>query len=122
MELGHCRDLIQNFGLGFHPSSCDFLLNEMLSRLRTVRKLAQATHNTILINLLVQSAELLDVIVDGGESVKSLNRPGLQHLLALINAGNVQAVIVAKLDRLTRSVKDLCGLLELFEKRNGIAK
>jgi DNA invertase Pin-like site-specific DNA recombinase len=31
--------------------------------------------------------------------------------------GKVQAVIVAKLDRLTRSVKDLCGLLELFEKR-----
>ena len=26
-------------------------------------------------------------------------------------------MIVAKLDRLTRSVKDLCGLLELFEKR-----
>jgi|SRR5579862_2307270 len=65
----------------------------------------------------VQSAELLDVIVDGGESAKSLNRPGLQRLLALINAGKVQAVIVAKLDRLTRSVKDLCGLLELFEKR-----
>jgi site-specific DNA recombinase len=29
----------------------------------------------------------------------------------------VQAVIVAKLDRLTRRVKDLCGLLEPFEKR-----
>ena len=29
----------------------------------------------------------------------------------------MEAVIVAKLDRLTRSVKDLCGLLELFEKR-----
>src|SRR5580704_7994799 len=65
----------------------------------------------------VQGAELLDVIADGGESAKSLNRPGLQRLLALINAGKVQAVIVAKLDRLTRSVKDLCGLLELFEKR-----
>jgi site-specific DNA recombinase len=65
----------------------------------------------------VQGAELLDVIVDGGESAKSLNRPGLQHLLNLINAGKVEAVIVAKLDRLTRSVKDLCGLLELFEKR-----
>src|ERR1700680_3515558 len=65
----------------------------------------------------VQSAELLDVIVDGGESAKSLNRPGLQRLLELINAGQVEAVIVAKLDRLTRSVKDLCGLLELFEKR-----
>jgi len=65
----------------------------------------------------VHSAELLDVIVDGGESAKSLHRPGLQRLLALINTGQVQAVIVAKLDRLTRSVKDLCSLLELFEKR-----
>ena len=65
----------------------------------------------------VHGADLGDVIVDGGESAKSLNRPGLQRLLALINTGKVQAVIVAKLDRLTRSVKDLCGLLELFEKR-----
>src|ERR1700676_1121956 len=65
----------------------------------------------------VQGAELIDVIVDGGESAKSLNRPGLQRLMALVNSGKVQAVIVAKLDRLTRSVKDLCGLLELFEKR-----
>jgi site-specific DNA recombinase len=65
----------------------------------------------------VQGAELLDVIVDGGESAKSLNRPGLQRLMTLVNSAKVQAVIVAKLDRLTRSVKDLCGLLELFEKR-----
>src|SRR5258708_19046100 len=65
----------------------------------------------------IHSAELVEVIIDGGESAKSLNRPGLQWLLALINAGQVQAVIVAKLDRLTRSVKDLRNLLELFEKR-----
>jgi site-specific DNA recombinase len=65
----------------------------------------------------VHGAELLEVIIDGGESAKSLNRPGLQHLLALIHSGQVQAVIVAKLDRLTRSVKDLCRLLEVFEKR-----
>src|ERR1017187_1410042 len=65
----------------------------------------------------VQGAELIDVIVDGGESAKSLNRPGLQRLMELVNGGKVQAVIVAKLDRLTRSVKDLCGLLEMFEKR-----
>ena len=55
--------------------------------------------------------------MDGGESAKSLNRPGLQRLMSLVSAGKVQTVIVAKLDRLTRSVKDLCGLLELFEKR-----
>jgi site-specific DNA recombinase len=65
----------------------------------------------------VQGADLSEVIVDGGESAKSLNRPGLQRLLALVNAGGLDAVIVAKLDRLTRSVKDLCGLLELLEKR-----
>src|SRR5712691_5454786 len=65
----------------------------------------------------IHSAELLEVIVDGGESAKSLNRPGVQRLLALINSGQAQAVIVAKLDRLTRSVKDLCNLLELLEKR-----
>jgi DNA invertase Pin-like site-specific DNA recombinase len=65
----------------------------------------------------IHSAELLDVIVDGGESAKSMNRPGLQRLLEMVHTGRVQAVIVAKLDRLTRSVKDLCNLLELFEKR-----
>ena len=65
----------------------------------------------------VQGAELIDVIVDGGESDKSLNRLGLQRLMELVNSGKVQAVIIAKLDRLTRSVKDLCGLPELFEKR-----
>ena len=58
------------------------------------------------------------MIVDGGESATNLNRPGLQRLLSLVQAGNVQAVIVANLDRLTRSVKDLCCLLELFEKKN----
>ena len=68
----------------------------------------------------VQGAELLEVMVDGGESAKNLNRPGLRRLLTLVDRGKVEAVIIAKLDRLTRSVKDLCSLLELFEKR-GVA-
>src|SRR6266436_5314534 len=65
----------------------------------------------------VHSSELLDIIVDGGESAKSLNRPGMARLLALVDAGEVQVVIIAKLDRLTRSVKDLCTLLERFARR-----
>lgn len=68
----------------------------------------------------VHSAELQDIIVDGGESAKSLNRPGMARLLALVDAREVQVVIIAKLDRLTRSVKDLCTLLERFERR-GVA-
>src|SRR5258708_27297367 len=65
----------------------------------------------------VQGAELVDLIVDGGESAKNLSRPGMERLLALVDGRQVQAVIVAKLDRLTRSVKDLGHLLERFEKR-----
>jgi DNA invertase Pin-like site-specific DNA recombinase len=42
---------------------------------------------------------------------------GARWLMALVNTGKVQAVIDAKLDRLTRRVKDRCGLLELFKKR-----
>ena len=68
----------------------------------------------------VHNAELLDIIVDGGESAKSLQRPGIERLLALVDAKKVDSVIVAKLDRLTRSVKDLCTLLERFERR-GVA-
>jgi DNA invertase Pin-like site-specific DNA recombinase len=69
---------------------------------------------------LVQGAELSEIIVESGESAKSLNRPGMAKLLAMVEEGQVKAVIVAKLDRLTRSVKDLCELLERFERR-GVA-
>ncbi len=68
----------------------------------------------------VHGAELVDVVQDGGESAKTLNRPGIQRVLKLVQERQVLAVIVAKLDRLTRSVKDLCELLELFERR-GVA-
>jgi len=68
----------------------------------------------------VHSVALAEIIVDGGESAKSLNRPGMARLLAMVDAGEVQTVIIAKLDRLTRSVKDLCTLLERFERR-GVA-
>jgi len=62
----------------------------------------------------------IDLIVDGGESAKTLQRPGIERLFALVEARKVDAVVVAKLDRLTRSVKDLCTLLERFERR-GVA-
>src|ERR1035438_6097127 len=67
----------------------------------------------------VHNAKLAEIIVDA-ESAKSLNRPGMARLLAMVDAGEVQTVIIAKLDRLTRSVKDLCTLLERFERR-GVA-
>src|SRR5690348_12723966 len=66
----------------------------------------------------VQSAELEDVIVDAGESAKSLNRPGMIRLLTLVDTRAVDVVVIAKLDRLTRSVADLAELLNRFERRS----
>ncbi len=65
----------------------------------------------------VQEVELIDVIVDAGESAKSLNRTGMSRLLELVNGRKIDTVIITKLDRLTRSVRDLADLLDLFEKR-----
>src|ERR1017187_3547331 len=65
----------------------------------------------------VRGAELAEVIIDAGESAKSLNRPGMARLLSMVDAGEVDTVIISKLDRLTRSVKDLAELLERFTRR-----
>jgi site-specific DNA recombinase len=65
----------------------------------------------------VQGAEVIELIVDGGESAKDLKRPGMDRLLALVDERKVDTVIIAKLDRLTRSVKDLAELLERFQRR-----
>src|SRR6266702_7069733 len=35
----------------------------------------------------VQGAEIIELIVDGGESAKDLKRPGMERLLALVDQG-----------------------------------
>jgi len=50
--------------------------------------------------------ELIDIIIDAGMSAKSLNRGGLQTVLQTLDSGKADAVIIFKLDRLTRSVSD----------------
>ena len=60
-----------------------------------------------------QGHELVDVIRDGGRSGESLRRPGIREALARLDAGDAVGLVVAKLDRLTRSVEDWCGLVRL---------
>ena len=50
--------------------------------------------------------ELIDIVIDAGVSAKSLNREGLQNVLQALDSGKADAVIIFKLDRLTRSVTD----------------
>ena len=48
------------------------------------------------------------VYEDAGISGGTLERPGLQRLLADIDAGLVEQIVVYKVDRLTRSLSELC--------------
>jgi len=59
---------------------------------------------------------LVRIYRDEGFSGKDLNRPALQEMLRDLEADGIQAVVVAKLDRLTRSVRDLGYLIDdLFD-------
>lgn len=61
-----------------------------------------------------RDVELLELVRDEGQSGKSLDRPGLVSVLERIAAGDADGLIVAKLDRLSRSVIDFGLLLEWF--------
>lgn len=58
--------------------------------------------------------EVVEVVEDAGASGKSLDRPGMARVLQAVEHGLVEVVVVAKLDRATRSVRDLGELLERF--------
>lgn len=58
--------------------------------------------------------ELVDVVVDAGVSAKTLDRPGLTRALGMLQGGDAAALLVVKLDRLTRSVRDLGTLVENY--------
>lgn len=55
------------------------------------------------------------VTSDPGASGKDLNRPGLQQLLSMVEAGHVEHVLIWRLDRLSRDLGDLIDLAKLFE-------
>ena len=60
--------------------------------------------------------ELIEIIEDAGKSGKDLKREGIQVLLGRIRDKSVDAVVVYKLDRLSRKVIDTITLIETFEK------
>jgi DNA invertase Pin-like site-specific DNA recombinase len=53
---------------------------------------------------------------DGGYSGASMQRPALQQLLADIEAGRIDVVVVYKVDRLTRALSDFAKLVEIFDR------
>lgn len=57
----------------------------------------------------------LDLFADEGHSAKSLNRPALQELLEQIGPGDV--LVVAKVDRLSRSLIDFVNLMDTARRQ-----
>ena len=61
-------------------------------------------------------ARIQQVYEDGGYSGGTLERPGLQQLLADVASGKIDIIVVYKIDRLTRSLTDFAKLNDLLDR------
>jgi site-specific DNA recombinase len=60
--------------------------------------------------------EVVAIEIDAGFSASTAERPGLQRALLRIAAGEAHGILVTKLDRLTRNVRDFVELVEMYFK------
>jgi DNA invertase Pin-like site-specific DNA recombinase len=61
--------------------------------------------------------EVVRVIEDAGYSAKDLKRPGVQEAMRTLEAGEAGGLVVAKLDRLSRSMIDFTALMATATKQ-----
>ena len=61
---------------------------------------------------------LADHYDDGGFTGGNMERPALQRLLADIEAGKVDCIVVYKVDRLSRSLIDFSKIMDVLERRS----
>ena len=62
--------------------------------------------------------EIYKVYREEGVSAKDTNRPKFQEMIEDMKSGKINKIIVYKLDRLTRSIKDLENICTLLEEYN----
>jgi DNA invertase Pin-like site-specific DNA recombinase len=60
---------------------------------------------------------LVEVFEDAGYSAKDLKRPGVQIALETLQRGEADALVVSKLDRLSRSMLDFTGVMATASKQ-----
>jgi site-specific DNA recombinase len=60
---------------------------------------------------------LPDKYDDGGYTGGNMDRPAVQKLMADIDAGKVDCVVVYKVDRLSRSLLDFARIMEVFDRK-----
>lgn len=67
----------------------------------------------------LHEVDLIEVVADAGASAKSIDRPGLGRVLAMLDARQAQGLVVYKLDRLTRSLADWSALIDRYFGESG---
>jgi site-specific DNA recombinase len=60
---------------------------------------------------------LKELYDDGGISGGTMDRPALQRLLGDVEAGKIDAVVVYKVDRLTRALTDFAKIVDVFDAK-----
>jgi DNA invertase Pin-like site-specific DNA recombinase len=63
--------------------------------------------------------QLVEVIEDAGFSAKDLKRPGIQAALHALEETDANALVAAKLDRLSRSMLDFTALMATPRSKDG---
>jgi site-specific DNA recombinase len=56
---------------------------------------------------------------DGGYTGGNMDRPALKRLLAAVEAGSIDCIVVYKVDRLSRSLLDFARIIEVFDQNGG---
>lgn len=62
--------------------------------------------------------DVVAVFEDAGYSARDLRRPGVRGALNALEAGHAEALVVAKLDRLSRSLLDFAGVMATAQKQS----
>lgn len=67
----------------------------------------------------LEDMELVEILADEGISGSSIKiRPGVQRLLQIVRAREIQAVIIYKLDRLARNTVEALEIAQLMEQKS----
>jgi DNA invertase Pin-like site-specific DNA recombinase len=76
----------------------------------------EAQRAAILAEVERRNLDLVEIFEDAGASARTLGRPGLSAALDALDGGEGDVLMVAKLDRLTRSVHDATSLMARAEQ------
>lgn len=68
---------------------------------------------------LLHDMEIIDIIREEGQSGKSMERPGIKRATELLDTQQADGIAVAKIDRLTRNVRDLIEFVDKYSDEKG---